>query len=40
MRDKHIKIGPQFVRIGRQQSGKEWLNQIITVLEAVQPTTQ
>jgi len=40
MRDKHIKIGPQFVRIGRQQAGKEWLNQIIAVLEAVQPIVQ
>jgi len=39
MRDKHIKVGPQFVRIGRQHAGKEWLNQIISVLEAVQTTT-
>ncbi|MBM4412949.1 MAG: transcription-repair coupling factor [Chloroflexi bacterium] len=38
MRDKHIKIGPQFVRIGRYSAGDQWLAHIIAVLETVQPT--
>jgi transcription-repair coupling factor (superfamily II helicase) len=38
IRERHIKIGPQFVRIARYQAGDAWLEHIIAVLECLQPT--
>ena len=36
LRDRIVKIGPQFVRFTRQAVGTAWLAQIIAVLEAMQ----
>ena len=38
IRERHIKIGPQFVRIARYQAGDAWLEHIVAVLECLQPT--
>jgi hypothetical protein len=36
LRDRIVKIGPQFVRFTRQSVGTAWLEYIIAVLETMQ----
>jgi transcription-repair coupling factor (superfamily II helicase) len=38
-RHPFVKIGPQFVRILRRAVGEQWIEQIVQVLEVIQPVT-